>query len=235
MAVPHKQPLNAAAITEAAVRIADADGLDGVSMRRVAAEFGVSAMALYRHVADRRTLLLLMADAAARDYELFPAPNTAWQQMLQHMADAQWRAFQAHPWLLRIILTPRRLVNVATPGEIELLLSRLRQAGLTSEQGFDCLLGVSAAVIGTASITAAALTGPERTGTERDQRWGDDAVASYPQASGFRDQGISYAASRRSLDFLVANFIAGVEQSLTHLPDSGRTPALRKEDHATAR
>lgn len=235
------QPLTPAAIAAAAVVLADAEGLDAVSMRRVAGALGVSAMALYRHVADRGALLLLMADAA-RDFALLPPGVATWQATLAHMADAQWRAFQAHPWLLRIVLTPRRLVNLATPGEVELLLSRLREAGLSEEQGFDCLLGLSAAVIGTASITAAATSGPAVDPAPSDpapsdpageERWSTGAVARFPLAARFQDQGITPAASRRSLDFVVANFIRGVEQDLGDSAGSAPRPVSRKEDNAT--
>ncbi|MCC9145288.1 MULTISPECIES: TetR/AcrR family transcriptional regulator [unclassified Arthrobacter] len=232
-------PLHPSAIAAAAVRIADTDGLDAVSMRRVAGEFGVSAMALYRHVSDRRDLLLLMADAATADHALLPDHDLGWQETLQHFADAQWRAFSAHPWLLRIVLTPRRLVNMATPAEVELVLSRLKAAGLDQEQGFDCLLGISAAVIGTASITAAANHGvPEPEGAAADGTpghalWGADGVAAHPQAARFQDQGISRTTSRRSLDFFVANFIAGVEQGLNKAPGAPIRPVSRKEENET--
>ncbi|MCC9204879.1 TetR/AcrR family transcriptional regulator [Arthrobacter sp. zg-Y769] len=226
-------PLSSAAIAAAAVRIADADGLDAVSMRRVSAEFGVSAMALYRHVADRSALLLLMAEAATQDYALLPARGMGWQETLVHLADAQWRAFSAHPWLLRVVLTPRRLVNMATPAEVELVLSRLSSAGLSEEQGFDCLLGISAAVIGTASITAAAHfgapgpsgpAGPEEAAS--NLRWSEDAVTQHPQAARFQARGISYPGSRRSLDFFVASFIAGVEENLNKAPGDPNTPGF---------
>ncbi len=207
-------PLSPEAIAAVGVRVADADGLDAVSMRRVARELGVSAMALYRHVADRRALLVLMAEDVTASYALLPPGQHTWDQMLVHMADAQWRVFIAHPWLLSIVLTPRRLLNTAHPSEVELLLSTLDAAGLSDEQGFDCLLGVSAAVIGSATIAILAHTGPERTEPEGPGRWEKAAVAPHPHASRFQDQGISYAASRRSLDFLVANFISGVQAGL---------------------
>lgn len=211
--MPH-QPLSPGPIAAAAVHIADAEGLDAVSMRRVARELDVSAMALYRHVADRQALLLLMAETVAGDYALLPPGKHTWQQMLTHMADAQWNVFTAHPWLLSIVLTPRRLVNAASPDEVELLLATLEAAGFSREQCFDCLLGVSAAVIGTATITIAAHTGPELSGPEAPPRWDAETVARNPRAAGFQDQGISYPASRRSLDFFVANFIRGVGRTL---------------------
>ncbi|MEB7504908.1 TetR/AcrR family transcriptional regulator [Arthrobacter koreensis] len=220
------QPLGPAAIARAGARIADAEGLDAVSMRRVAGELGVSAMALYRHVADRRSLLLLMAEAV-RNYPLVPAGNHTWQDMLAHMADVQWRTFTAHPWLLSIILTPRRLVNMAAPAEAERLLSALAAAGLASDEAFDCLLGVSAAVIGTAAIAAAAEDGPGIS----PQEPGDGAEPA-SLAERFQQRGISYRTSRQSLDYLVDSFIRGVESRLHNSPDPSPDPVPRKENHA---
>ena len=230
-----KNPLTPDGIAAAAVAIADAEGLDAVSMRRVAGDLGVSAMALYRHVADRNDLLLMMAGAATAEFSLLGPGTRTWQQVLAHMADAQWEAFTAHRWLLRIVLTPRRLVNMASPGDVERILATLASAGLSEEQGFDCLLGISAAVIGTSAITAAAHYGPAFDGQPAPAdggqgEWKDGtAVALHPRAARFQQQGITYAGSRRSLDFFVANFIAGVEQTLAQAQDLPTGSATRKE------
>ena len=64
---PHKGPkpgLSLGRIVEAAVRVADTEGLDAVSMGRVAAELGTAPMSLYRHVSAKEELLTMMVDAA---------------------------------------------------------------------------------------------------------------------------------------------------------------------------
>src|SRR5580704_16646129 len=64
---PHKGPkpaLSLPRIVDAAVRIADAEGLDAVSMGRVAVKLGTAPMSLYRHVSAKEELLRLMVDAA---------------------------------------------------------------------------------------------------------------------------------------------------------------------------
>ncbi len=65
-----EQVLSLDRIVAAAVVIADAEGLDGLSMRRVATDLGASPMALYRHVADKDDLLLGMLDRALREARL---------------------------------------------------------------------------------------------------------------------------------------------------------------------
>ncbi|MER2133140.1 MAG: TetR/AcrR family transcriptional regulator C-terminal domain-containing protein [Arthrobacter sp.] len=203
------QPLSPALIARTAARIADSEGLEAVSMRRVAGDLGVSAMALYRHVAGRQELLLLMADAV-KSYSLLPEGEHRWQDMLSHMANALWRTFTAHPWLLGIILSPRRLVNLAAPEDVERLLSALSAAGLTEDEGFDCLLGVSAAVIGTVSVAGAAGSAPAES-TREPGTLQPDGTDPYPRAERFQRRSINGEVSRQSLDFLVANFIRGIE------------------------
>ena len=236
------QPLGPAAIARTAAQIADSEGLEAVSMRRVAGDLGVSAMALYRHVAGRRELLLLMADAV-RSPSMLPEGKHRWQDMLAHMADTLWQTFSAHPWLLGIVLSPRRLLNLAAPADVERLLSSLSAAGLTEDEGFDCLLGVSAAVIGTVSIAAAADPVPAipvpadsvpagsqpQPGTPRLHGTDD-----YPRAERFSGRSVDYEFARHSLDYLVTNFIRGIESTHNQTPDPSRDPGLRKEEHATA-
>src|SRR5271169_3965722 len=80
---PHKGPkpaLTLSRIVAAAVRVADTEGLDAVSMGRVAAEVGTAPMALYRHVSSKGELLTLMVDAAWGPAPETPAPETPAQQ-----------------------------------------------------------------------------------------------------------------------------------------------------------
>jgi AcrR family transcriptional regulator len=86
-------------IVAAAIAVADAEGLAGLSMRRVATEIGVGTMSLYRHVADKDDLLLKMMDAAFGECR-FPAhPSGGWRAQLELAARTLWAMFQRHPWL----------------------------------------------------------------------------------------------------------------------------------------
>ncbi|QTZ91781.1 TetR/AcrR family transcriptional regulator C-terminal domain-containing protein [Streptomyces auratus] len=99
--------LSRESVVRAAVRVADAEGLRALSMRRVAAEFGVSSMALYRHVAGKDELVLLMADAAFADIELpEPAPD-GWRARMEAGARLQWELYRRHPWLAQYLSITR--------------------------------------------------------------------------------------------------------------------------------
>jgi AcrR family transcriptional regulator len=104
---PHKGPkpaLSLPRIVEAAVRVADADGLDAVSMGRVAAELGAAPMSLYRHVPGKEELLHLMVDAAWGDPPEAPAAGEDWRTGLARWAWALRAGGARHPWVVRIPL-----------------------------------------------------------------------------------------------------------------------------------
>jgi AcrR family transcriptional regulator len=93
-----------AEITEAAVRVADRDGLAGVSMRHVAAELGTGAGSLYRYVETRDDLLDLMSDHVYGEYDL-PAPSGDWLTDLVNMGLQAREIYRRHPWLAELVLT----------------------------------------------------------------------------------------------------------------------------------
>lgn len=91
-------------ITAAAVALADAAGLDAVSMRRVAADLGTGAASLYRYVDTRDDLLDLMTDAVAAEYEL-AAPSGDWLGDLVALGEQIRAILRRHPWLVALGLT----------------------------------------------------------------------------------------------------------------------------------
>ncbi|WP_405912641.1 TetR/AcrR family transcriptional regulator C-terminal domain-containing protein [Streptomyces sp. NBC_00963] len=93
-----------AEITAAAVELADLEGLDAVSMRRLAAALGTGAASLYRYVATRDDLLDLMTDSTAGEYRL-PAPSGDWQADLLEIAHQARRIMRRHPWLPALVVT----------------------------------------------------------------------------------------------------------------------------------
>jgi AcrR family transcriptional regulator len=86
-------------IVGVAIAIADAEGLDGLSMRRVAAELGAATMALYRHVVDKDDLVLRMLDAAMAEWQPPADAPEGWRPRLEIAARRLWELFRRHPWL----------------------------------------------------------------------------------------------------------------------------------------
>lgn len=92
-------------IADAAVRIADADGIDAVSMRRVAAELGCGTMSLYNYVPRKEDLYELMVDAASAEYELPETPSGDWRADMTGLARQTRAIMYRHPWLSRVMTT----------------------------------------------------------------------------------------------------------------------------------
>ncbi|GAA2248643.1 MULTISPECIES: TetR/AcrR family transcriptional regulator [Kitasatospora] len=90
-------------IAEAAVRIADSEGLDAVSMRKVAAELGAGTMSLYNYVPKKEHLFDLMVDQIAGEYELPAEPSGDWRADLTALATMQLAVLRRHSWAPRLI------------------------------------------------------------------------------------------------------------------------------------
>src|SRR5882757_11529334 len=86
-------------IAAAAVRIADAEGLDGVSMRHVAAELGCGTMSLYNYVPRKEDLYELMVDAFSGEYDLPEQPSGDWRANMLMVAVQARALIHRHPWL----------------------------------------------------------------------------------------------------------------------------------------
>ncbi|MER5651043.1 TetR/AcrR family transcriptional regulator [Streptosporangium sp. NPDC002524] len=100
-----KRTLSLEHIVEAALRVGSADGLAAVSMSKIAAELGVSTMALYRYVSAKDDLLTLITDAVLGPPPTLPEPGDDWRRGIHRWAAAMRAALQRHPWSLRIPIT----------------------------------------------------------------------------------------------------------------------------------
>ncbi len=92
--------LSTQAIVDTAIAIADVDGLDAVSIRRVAAILGVRPMSLYTHIVSKDELLALMANELIGTVIVEPPLPEDWREALTLIARRQFRMFASHPWLL---------------------------------------------------------------------------------------------------------------------------------------
>ncbi|MGG8408584.1 TetR/AcrR family transcriptional regulator [Streptomyces sp. 12297] len=90
-------------IAAEAVRIADVEGIDAVSMRRVAAGIGAGTMSLYNYVPRKEDLYELMVDAVSAEYDYPARPAGDWQARLLHLARQTRALMHRHPWLPRLI------------------------------------------------------------------------------------------------------------------------------------
>lgn len=111
-----REALSAERIVQAAVELADAEGLDAVSMARVAERLGAGTMSLYRHVSNKDELLLLMHDSAWQQHQDPNPPDLSrgWRPALEEWCRRQRATFASHPWLERI----RFVERAGTPSQL---------------------------------------------------------------------------------------------------------------------
>ncbi|MEZ0095814.1 TetR/AcrR family transcriptional regulator [Streptacidiphilus sp. EB129] len=94
-----------AAIAAAAIALADADGLDAVSMRKVAAALGAGTMSLYNYVPKKEHLFDLMLDAAVGEFVLPAEPSGEARADLARFAGEALAAMRRHPWMAGLALS----------------------------------------------------------------------------------------------------------------------------------
>jgi AcrR family transcriptional regulator len=180
---PHKGPkpgLSLGRIVEAAVRVADTEGLDAVSMGRVAAELGTAPMSLYRHVSAKEELLTLMVDAAWGPAPDGPAPDgpepgEGWRAGLARWAWAMRAGARRHPWVVRIPLNGLPIM----PNEVawfENALACLAGTGLSEARKASVIMLLSGYVRNVATTEADIGAAIRASGLDPDQ-W----MASYPR------------------------------------------------------
>ena len=144
-------PLSRDRIVAAAIEVADAEGLDAVSMRRVATQLGAAPMSLYRHVATKDDLLMQMMDAVVRASWRPPAePPAGWRPRLELAHRALWRMFKRHPWLAPAMSVTRPQPIPAGLEVTEWILDALDGCGLEPREALDVHVVLFTFVRGTA-------------------------------------------------------------------------------------
>ena len=124
-------------VVGAGIELADRDGIESISMRRLAQELGVEAMSLYTHVRNKDDLLDGMVDAVIGKIPT-SADGADWKTSLRQMVLAARRVVLAHPWAPHLIES-RTTPGPATLRYINTVLGVLREGGFTVAQAHHAL------------------------------------------------------------------------------------------------
>lgn len=114
----------------AAMEIADAAGLDKLTIRKLAQRLDVAPMSIYTYVADKAELLELMADRALLPLAAKKYRQRKWQTRVREIARANLKLYLAHPWLLEVS-NERPVLGPGTIGKYERELEALEDLSLT--------------------------------------------------------------------------------------------------------
>jgi AcrR family transcriptional regulator len=144
--------LSIAAIAEATVAIADADGLAAVSMQRVAEALGVTKMALYRYVAGKAQLLAVTIEAAVGEPPDLAGAAPGWRPRIEEWVRLLRETWLRHPWLPNAtvgdrVMGPREVAWIECPVAV------LAEAGISGPEQMDAVLLLCAHVRNTLTPT----------------------------------------------------------------------------------
>jgi AcrR family transcriptional regulator len=130
-----RRRLTRAQIVEQALEIGDREGLEAVSVRRLASELGVTSMALYRHVKDKNDLFSAMLEAVSAEVDLMGGivPAMPWQDRVRRFLRNAADALTARPVILPLQIAYQGPLTTTVVGPLEGMLSILLDAGFTAE------------------------------------------------------------------------------------------------------
>ncbi|MEV5411874.1 TetR/AcrR family transcriptional regulator [Thermopolyspora sp. NPDC052614] len=155
-----------AQLTEAAIRVADAEGLEALTMRRVAAEIGAGTMSLYRYIDGKDDLIDLMVDKVAVEFIPDDLPITDdWRANLRGMAEHSRSAILRHPWLAPLAAGRQS----SGPNRI-----RLMERALSMLDGLDIGVDRMLTIIGTVAAYVQGYVMSELAEAEARRRTGVD-------------------------------------------------------------
>lgn len=143
-----REPLTPERILDAAIEVADQDGIDALSMRRLAAALGVEAMSIYHHIPNKGALVDAMADRVFGEIEL-PEDEDDWREAVRRCAESAHRILMDHPWASNLVMSP------SSPGPqpsrtryIDWLLRLLSDAGFSPELAYRGYHAIDAHILG---------------------------------------------------------------------------------------
>jgi len=193
-------------IVDAAIAVADAEGADAVSMRRIAQVLKSGTMSLYWHVANKEQLLDLMLDALVAEVRV-PEPGGDWRANLQALAREYRAMLLRHRWVMEFVggrppLGPNTILN------LDRSLAMLDGLGLEISLAFNILETVSTYVLG------ATLREVREMRVQRDQEQsGISAEEWEPMRDAWRDRLDADGRFTHVVRFLDANFDPDAEET----------------------
>jgi AcrR family transcriptional regulator len=133
-----RKPLTKERVLAQAIALADGDGIEALTMRKLGQALGVEAMSLYNHVANKGELVAAMVDRVVEQFEL-PDDEPRWEAAIRRCAISAHDLLIEHQWACSLALLPSdtRMVDGPRIRYMEWLLRRLREAGFSAEIAYS--------------------------------------------------------------------------------------------------
>lgn len=139
--------LNKDLILRTALDLVDREGMEALTMRRIAEELGSSAMGLYRHVSTREEIVQGLADVALEGLGLDLHLKAPWDRKMAHIFSGLHQVLLEHPGLIEVL----RFQPVTAPAAlrtVELIFQVLREAGFSGEEAVSALAALESYTLG---------------------------------------------------------------------------------------
>ncbi|MEV0378953.1 TetR/AcrR family transcriptional regulator [Nonomuraea sp. NPDC050643] len=185
-----KPELNVDRIVRAAIEVADAEGAQALSMRRVAERLGVGTMSLYTYVPGKPELFDVMLDTVYGETARPQDVPGGWRGRLEQIAKENWALYLRHPWLLQVAAS-RPVLGPNLTAKYDYELSAVDGIGLSDLEMDSVITLVTGFVHGAARGAVEAAQAESQTGLTDEQWWTAHApflsriadVSRYPTAA----------------------------------------------------
>jgi TetR/AcrR family transcriptional regulator, tetracycline repressor protein len=125
--------LSKAAVVERGLALGDAEGLEAVTIRRLAADLGVTPMALYWHFRSKDELLVGLAGKIWAEIDVDVDPDADWAEQLRGLLESLVRVLRTHPCASQLLISGEKRTSEAATIAIEVTLEVLDRAGFDAE------------------------------------------------------------------------------------------------------
>lgn len=143
-----RNPLSRALILRAALAIIDSDGLNGLTVRKLSARLGVTAMAIYRHFTNKAAIEHEMVDLVVGDYDVINHEEADWAEWICTTYAKMRHALCNHPGVMPLLDNSSYQGGNAL-AVMDRILAELRRAGLDDRQAAQLFHTLMAYMIGT--------------------------------------------------------------------------------------
>ncbi|GAA4980957.1 AcrR family transcriptional regulator [Nonomuraea thailandensis] len=234
---PEPRPgLSVGRIVRAAIELADAEGLEGLSMRKVADRLGFTTMSLYRHVPGRDQLVDLMSDEVMSEHPKAPPQQEGWRVRLEAIARQAWEIRKRHPWLAEVRGT-RHLPGPHAVAHYDDMLATLTGTALRPSEVIAAIGLLGRFVDAEALVLVETRREERRSGVSEQEWWGSrdslyERLDRYPAITHLWESG-GWDHPEDSFEFGLRRLLDGIE-ALIKERDESRDEACRECGKALA-
>lgn len=218
-----KPALTLTQIVDTAIAVADEDGIDALSMRRIARELDVGTMSLYRYIPGKAELLDLMLDRVSDPARLqADLGDRTWRTTLEASARGTRDAYLRHPWLIQVNWA-RPVFGPNTLASVEFIIAGLADLPLNDQERVMVLSTVDGYVTGAVRQQIMYTKAPEETGISDEEFWSTQypvleramATGDYPAMAALAETAFE-AGWDETFEFGLQRLLDGLERFIDH-------------------